>query len=248
MRNIQKGQEPESLTSYRTCRDRGHDGYVDYEDYRSKHGDDLLESLIREQRGLCCYCMKRITQESATVEHWYPQSKYKEDREKNGKNNNPRMLIDLTDHGDLDYCNLLAVCDGNKKHQREHHHCDASRGNVPLDFNPANRNHNVESRTQFTNSGKIHPRGERNPKPGTESEFYKQLDIYLNLNYPRLKNQRKSILDTICKKIHPHLGTAQGREILTRELKKWNGDSAGDLRPFCQVVVYWIKKRLGIII
>jgi hypothetical protein len=32
---------------------------------------------------------------------------------------------------------------------------------------------------------------------------------------------------------------------LEKYLRKWNGEShAGDLQPYCQVVVYWLRRRL----
>ena len=42
--------------------------------------DQIREALIKEQHGLCVYCMSRIenTAESTVIEHWYPLSKSKE--------------------------------------------------------------------------------------------------------------------------------------------------------------------------
>lgn len=52
----------------------------------------LREELIREQGGICCYCMKRIDLSSSHIEHFLPKSK-REDI-------------------DLDYSNLFASCNG----------------------------------------------------------------------------------------------------------------------------------------
>jgi hypothetical protein len=36
------------------------------------------------------------------------------------------------------------------------------------------------------------------------------------------------------------------RSTLERWLRDWDGESTkGELNPFCQVVVYWIRKRLA---
>jgi hypothetical protein len=56
MRNIHKNPEPTSLTQHR-CNTN-----TDYDNYAEK--DDLRESLVNEQRGICCYCMQRIQPES----------------------------------------------------------------------------------------------------------------------------------------------------------------------------------------
>ncbi len=54
--------------------------------------EKVKESLLREQYGLCCYCMKRIDRHNSHIEHFRPQSKY------------PSLV--------LDYQNLLLSCNG----------------------------------------------------------------------------------------------------------------------------------------
>jgi hypothetical protein len=63
MRNIQKGSEPKSLTEHR-C-----NTHSDYDNYADK--EDLRVSLVKEQRGICCYCMQRIRSNSddMKIEH-----------------------------------------------------------------------------------------------------------------------------------------------------------------------------------
>ncbi|MBD8921975.1 type II-A CRISPR-associated protein Csn2, partial [bacterium] len=59
--------------------------------------DCLREVLVKEQHGLCVYCMSRIenTADSTVIEHWYPLSKSKERA--------------------LKYENLFASCYGGQK-------------------------------------------------------------------------------------------------------------------------------------
>ena len=52
MRAITKGQEPRSLVEHRR---NTHSNYSNYADK-----DGLRAVLVRDQRGLCCYCMKQI--------------------------------------------------------------------------------------------------------------------------------------------------------------------------------------------
>jgi hypothetical protein len=36
------------------------------------------------------------------------------------------------------------------------------------------------------------------------------------------------------------------RDQLERRLREWNGDDGvDDLKPYCQVVVHWLRKRLA---
>ena len=57
---------------------------------------DVKAILIREQKGLCAYCMRRIRMDShSRVEHFIPLSADKEKA--------------------IDYINMLGVCDGGEK-------------------------------------------------------------------------------------------------------------------------------------
>jgi hypothetical protein len=59
-----------------------------------------------------------------------------------------------------------------------------------------------------------------------------------------LRNNRKAILEAF-KETLLKRGTLR-RETLEKWLTDWNGElHAGELPPFCQVVVYWLRKRLA---
>ncbi|WP_455135970.1 retron system putative HNH endonuclease [Thermophilibacter sp.] len=84
---------------------------------------EVTASLVSEQGGLCAYCMSRIRAthdggiQDAHVEHIIPQSKSR--------------------HGeDVDYGNMLAVCDGKHGESRTAWSCDRFRGNKDLVVNP----------------------------------------------------------------------------------------------------------------
>ena len=70
-----------------------------------------------------------------------------------------------------------------------------------------------------------------------------EVNEVLNLNLPWLMNNRKAILTAF----QGRLERGQfSRPSLEKLLRKWNGESdTGDLEPFCQVVVYWLRKRLA---
>ena len=60
--------------------------------FESLPKDSVRYTLLKEQHGLCAYCMRRIHNDSSTtIEHWAPLSKNKEQA--------------------LQYSNFLGVCD-----------------------------------------------------------------------------------------------------------------------------------------
>jgi hypothetical protein len=73
MRTILKGTEPASLTRHRATPGS------DYENYRDK--DILRVHLVREQRGLCSYCLSRIRAGAGQmkIEHWHCQENYRDE-------------------------------------------------------------------------------------------------------------------------------------------------------------------------
>lgn len=87
--------------------------------------NEIRQSLLEEQHGLCAYCMKRIVNEElhTTIEHWAPLSK--------DKNNA------------LDYHAFFAVCKGGADMPGEARQrglcCDASKGDTEITIDPRDR-------------------------------------------------------------------------------------------------------------
>jgi uncharacterized protein (TIGR02646 family) len=188
---------------------------ADYDNYPGK--DDLRASLAREQRGLCCYCMGRVRpdKDSMKIEHWRSQSRF-------------------PDH-QLIYQNLLGACYGGEGLPEKQQHCDTHKRDSDLSKNPANVLHNVELHIQYDPDGTIR---------STDPSLDKEINEVLNLNNAvRLKNNRKAVLDGFL-----DARKRQGswsREILEKWLFEWTGQADDkDLKPYCQVVVYWLRRRL----
>jgi hypothetical protein len=149
------------------------------------------------------------------IEHWHSQARYGTEQ--------------------LQYSNLLGACKGNERRLGRDQHCDTFKGDRDLSRNPANQLHRVGEFTRFGGDGRL---------SSDDPVFKIELDAVLNLNLPFLVNNRKAVLDAF-KEALPKRGPLQ-RETLEKWLLDWNGEStAGELRPFCQVVVYWIRKRLA---
>jgi len=162
MRAIAKGNEPACLTEHRAS------AHCDYANYQGKPA--LRAALIAEQRGLCCYCMSRISADSQKmkIEHWQCQASFPDQQ--------------------LVYGNLLGACKGGEGGGSGQQHCDTLKGKQPLRWNPANPAHSIESRVAYRNNGEIR---------SNDDEFDGELETVLNLNISLLRNSRKSVLDVV---------------------------------------------------
>jgi len=162
VRDVRKGEEPRSLLEHRV---KAHSTYENY-----PHKDELRVALVREQNGLCCYCMGRIraNAESMKIEHWQCQATYPD--------------LQLT------YTNLLGACTGGDGQAANEHHCDTRKANRDLKWNPANDAHPIEPRVSYGFDGKI---------SSVDPEFGEQVDSVLALNLPVLRSNRKAVLDVV---------------------------------------------------
>ncbi|MBM4343414.1 MAG: TIGR02646 family protein [Deltaproteobacteria bacterium] len=212
MRAITKGKEPRSLVEHRATT------HADYSNYADKDG--LRSALVRDQRGLCCYCMNRIEASGSAmkVEHWRCQSRN----------------ADL----ELSYSNLLAACLGGHSQPEALQHCDTRKGEHDLKFNPANGAHRIEQRIGFEMNGTV---------TSSDPDFNAQLNAVLNLNLPLLKNCRKGVLTAILDWWRTEQARLRGpvpTEQIARERARRAGEGAGHLTPFGPVAVWWLDQRL----
>ncbi len=148
------------------------------------------------------------------IEHWHSQSRYAGEA--------------------LDYQNLLGACRGNEGQPKSLQHCDTSKGDSVLSRNPANPADNVETHVVYLGDGRISSR---------DTQFQNELEAVLNLNTPRLVNNRKATLDAFTQAI-PLTGKLT-RPKLEKWMARWSGEeSAGDIEPFSGVVTFWLQKKL----
>ena len=211
MRAISKGAEPASLTAHRRTPQGGYDNYADKA--------VLRHALVREQRGLCCYCMGRIRGDATRmkIEHWRSRRRHR--------------------NQELDYRNLLAACTGGEGGRGRDQHCDTKKGDLDLRWNPADPAHHVETRLRYEPDGAIR---------SDDAEFDGQLNEVLNLNLSVLKNNRKGVWDAFSEWWRRERRRVQGpvsRERIERERDRWRG-GRGDLVPYCQVAIWLLTQRL----
>lgn len=212
MRAITKGREPRSLIAHRAR------VQADYDNYADKDG--LRAALVRDQRGLCCYCMTRVdaTRTGMKIEHWRCQSR--------------------NAHLELAYSNLLGACLGGSGQPEDRQHCDTRKGELDLKFNPADPDHRIERRIRFEMNGTI---------GSNDEEFDRQLNDVLNLNLPLLKNRRENVLRAILdwwKSEKARLRGPVPDDRLARARARLAG-STGHLAPFGPVAVWWLDQRLA---
>ncbi len=189
--------------------------HADYDNYQDKN--TLREFLVAEQRGLCCYCLSRIRPERTEmkIEHWHSRKNYPGEQ--------------------LVYRNLLGACLGNDGQSKSDQHCDTRKGEDDFSRNPADPASSIENFIQFKADGRI---------ASTHTALDQELNEVLNLNLAFLKNQRKAALDAFIMSLKKRAELQ--RSTLEKWVSYWNGEShTGELRPYCQVIVYWLKKRLA---
>lgn len=208
MRNIRKNHEPRCLTQHR-CR-----AHADYDNFDGKQ--ELRNSLLSEQGGICAYCMQRIrsTVGSMKIEHWRCQGRYPSEQ--------------------LVYGNLLGVCLGREGSPKTDQHCDTYKEYVDFCRNPANSAHDVEAKIRYLGDGRI---------KADDEIFDREINEVLNLNHPLLVNNRKAVLESF-KQSLAHAGNLSAASI-RRKIGQWSQLAGGNLEPFCMVVIYWLRKKLA---
>jgi uncharacterized protein (TIGR02646 family) len=189
---------------------------TDHCDYDNYAGkDDLRYSLVTEQQALCCYCMGRIRNDPTTMKIEHWHSQKHYPEEQ------------------LAYPNLLGACRGGEGRPVNDQHCDTRKGDRNLLWNPAETDHHVETRIRYELDGSIH---------ADDPVFEGQLTAVLNLNYAYIKNNRRSVLTALLewwKAKQPVAKERIEREIADRTTR------SGDLVPYCQVAIWWLKQRLA---
>lgn len=209
---IIKGKAPRSYVEELGRLRQTPDASVKWDEVRDRAA--VLDQLIREQGGLCAYCMCRINSNSAHVEHIVPQSQCSQGQ-------------------DVDYRNMLAVCDGNEKSGDPcAFTCDRARGDVALRVNPLKPD--TLLKIYYQQNGLI---------CSSDDEVQRDLDRTLNLNCRAayLPQRRKEVIDTLNRKLYE---VASHRNVASFCRKKYEElKNASVKEPFTGVLLYFLKKR-----
>ncbi len=177
--------------------------------------NDIRSQLLEEQGHLCAYCMMQIKSENMKVEHFFSQCEFPEKQ--------------------LHYNNMLGCCKGNEGSPRHSQTCDTKKGNSRLLYSPSNKHHNIEKKLKFLRSGEI---------KGCEEEFNEQINKVLNLNYSRLKDNRKAALDAVLNDMSKRPGNRTKAEI-NKYIEKYNSRKRDNkFYPYYGFVLYFLYKKL----
>jgi uncharacterized protein (TIGR02646 family) len=219
MRHIKKGKEPKILTEYKSTPN------ATYMGFGSK--DIVRKALIKEQKGICAYCNGRISAEYDIV-----LKKYKTDIEH-------YKSRELYPHLQLEYSNMLGVCTGNESDDSGIRHCDKNRPEKSeLSINPFHKN--IETYVKYSSLGVIY---------SENLEYNIDLNDILNLNFKRLKDNRKRVYDIVVQRMKQYFPKKKNESWLISEVKSeikyWEElDEAGNLKPFCQVAISYLQNKL----
>jgi uncharacterized protein (TIGR02646 family) len=177
--------------------------------------DALRNALAGEQRALCCYCMGRIRNVATAMKIEHWQSQRR------------------FPAAQLRYRNLLGSCLGGHGQPSHLQHCDTRKGDRSLKWNPAEPAHHIETRVGYDLDGTIR---------SDDQVFQEEINRVLNLNLALIRNNRYSILKGLLawwKAEKPVPRARIEHEIDTRTT------CAGELSPYCQVAVWWLRQKLA---
>lgn len=209
---IEKGREPRSLTQYKSQPGANYDGYT--------QKDDVRIQLLNEQGYLCAYCMSRISIGKMKIEHWKAQ----------------KALDGTGPEHELDYRNMLGVCEGNKSNPLNAQTCDAHRGNTDLFVDPRNEEHIKQ--IEYRSDGTIYSKNER-------IDFDLNEKLNLNSDMAYIKASRKEAI----KELQKYLKNAQSTgiwepKLLNRIKNRYLEKKDGKYEPYVGALLFFVEKYL----
>lgn len=216
---ITKGVAPRSLQDAIRRVKTTPDATLSWGAFDGQERKAVLRELLNEQGHLCAYCTRRISEETAHVEHVIPQS----------------YGAGSDDENSVDYQNMLAVCDGFKGSDAGLT-CDRARGNAPLTVNPLHPETLRDIR--YLRDGKI---GAAQGADATKKDLKT-----LNLNQGLLVKNRREAYARLIKKLDA-LGRRRGEGAVTSYCDRYVKEhlSHPDERvPYDGIIIYFMRKRL----
>ena len=200
--------------------------------------DEVVTSLLEEQGYICAYCMQKINETNSTIEHIIGQKYIDQNDNKLGEQNQ------------LNYDNLLAVCNGKSCNQELH--CDKSRANYqknrPLYASPLQNR--IMQNIRFNEKGMIYYKEfleiekieklKEHTSLDEDSNIKYDLQKVLNLNCTNLKEKRKILIQALKRVTKDWSNQEKIRKLLDQYLEKSNNEN----EEMCQVAVYVLSKKL----
>lgn len=215
MKHIQKGKEPEFFRKWKEG--ESPDWNPDWAafDGAGEVKRNLMEHLIEEQGGICCYCNRELRDNDFHIEHFRP---------KDG-NRYPELA--------LDYDNLLISCQ-RQLQPREPRHCGMKKDNwfeegvmvSPLD-------QDCETRFEYLADGRI-------CAAGNDSGADKTIKR-LGLDIDKLRELRKAAFEAALEDIDT-LGTDELRNLIN--VYRQRSPANNRFQPFCVAIIQVLESLL----
>ena len=214
---IKKGPPPESLIAFQHREGAAYSS-VDFP------RQDVYDALLREQGGLCAYCMCRITAKNIHIEHWIPQK---------GEFYADKYSQEDCDKMAIDFRNMLGVCPGGRGLPPAKTTCDNHRQNAYIEANPQ-RQSTIDS-LQYGRDGSI---------SSSDVQINFDISVTLNLNEATLCANRKSAWNACLNimKRQRNNGTWT-KAMLDKQISHYEQrDSEGNRPPYAGIILYWLRK------
>ena len=213
MKYIQKGVEPSSLSIWKIKQGAKIPSWKRFGKTAAKR--QLLETLLKEQGYICCYCGIAVDKGNCHIEHFKPQGKYKTAR--------------------FDYFNLMVSCQGEDDKPRVPVHCGHKKDkwyDEKLLVSPL-----IANCVEFFNysaAGEILPIEEPSKKVAAETTIEN-----LSLNIPKLQRMRQAAIDAELELLDNDNFNEEEIINLIKDYSELNDE--GKYQPFCATIIYILQ-------
>lgn len=212
MKYIVKGDEPNELAAFKVSDDPN--WIPEYAALPGAKKRAVHSALLSEQGQICCYCMRRIDQNSSHIEHWQPRSVP------------PAELA-------LEYTNMLASCQRELR-PGEPRRCGSLKDNwydpeqmvAPLD-------RACEERFRFPADGNIRPAVDND---SAADETIRRLGLCLPVAVASRREAIGAIIDDLDDLSSNDLRTL-AHDILVR-------DDSGSFAEYCVAIAYVLRSLI----
>lgn len=216
---IKKGTTPKQLADAVRRIKGTPDATLSWRNVSADEREATLQALLDEQGSLCAYCTRRVSVNTAHVEHIVPQGE----------------AAGTDDPLSLDYTNLLAVCDG-LEGSEEGLTCDRARGNAPLTVNPLNPE--TLENIRYRRDGEM-----------LADDRAVDLDVTktLNLNHPLLVRNRRAALQVLFARFERE-GSRGGKRRVLSLCEDYIDEHLSNPKarePYDGAIIYFMKRRLS---
>ena len=227
MRYIKKQETPPVFTDWKAQANEDWQPYWNSKttNFRNPQKEIVHQSLLKEQGYICCYCQRQINLNNSHIEHFKPKD----------ENCYPELS--------LEYSNFLASCQKEKDDKAQNYqenpvHCGHLKGNwydENLTISPLQEDCNEYF--TYTAFGDILPSEDDEKKESAKITIEK-----LGLNIPKLKSERRAVIEGLQELLQQVGNSKETLEILIKNYDQVNEE--GYFNEFCEVLIYFLKRYI----